>query len=87
MTNYWYAQNQHWDNARYTNVYSRYSRISIDDAMTIALEQIPGEVVKVELDTENGLLIYEVNIITMQGDKYEFEIDAQTGDIIKLKRD
>lgn len=87
MTNHWYVQNQHWQNGNYTNQYSRYSRISIDDAMTIALERIPGEVVKVELDTENGLLVYEVDIINMQGVKYEVEIDAQTGEVIKLKRD
>lgn len=87
MPNHWYVQNQQWQNERYTNHYSRYSRISIDDAMSIALERIPGEVVKVELDTSNGLLVYEVDIINMQGVKYEIEIDAQTGEIIKLKRD
>ncbi len=87
MTNQWYAQNGHWQNNRHSNHYSRYSRISIDDAMSIALERVPGEVVKVELDTEHGLLIYEVDIINMQGIKYEVEIDAQTGEVIKIKRD
>lgn len=76
-----------WQNNHYSNQYSRYSRISIDDAMSIALERVPGEVVKVELDTENGLLIYEVDIINMQGIKYEVEIDAQSGDVIQIKRD
>ncbi len=87
MTNHWYAQNGQWQNQGVQNPYSRYSRISIDDAMTIALEQIPGEVVKVELDTENGLLVYEVDIVTMEGLKYELEIDAQSGAIVKIKRD
>lgn len=82
LTNHWYVQN-----GQYTNQYSRYSRISIDDAMAIALERVPGEVVKVELETENGLLVYEVDIINMQGIKYEVEIDAQTGEVIKIKRD
>jgi uncharacterized membrane protein YkoI len=67
--------------------YSRYSRISIDDAMSIAVAQIPGEVVKVELDTENGRLVYEVDIVTWQGIEYEMEIDAQKGRITKLKRE
>lgn len=87
MTNNWYDPNQQWQNGRYANQYSRYSRISIDDAMAIALERVPGEVVKVELNTENGLLVYEVEIINIQGVKYEVEIDAQTGEIIKLKLD
>lgn len=87
MTNHWYVQNDPWQNGQYTNQYSRYSRISIDDAMAIALERVPGEVVKVELDTENGLLIYEVDIINMQGIKYEVEIDAQSGEVMRIKRD
>ncbi|WP_368668760.1 PepSY domain-containing protein [Sporosarcina sp. 6E9] len=67
--------------------YNRYSRISIEDAMSIAMSQIQGEIVKVELDTENGRLVYEVDVVTMQGIKYELEIDAQTGRITKIKRD
>jgi len=55
--------------------------------MYIALEQIPGEIVKIELDTENGILVYEVDIMTAQGIKYEMDIDAQTGRIIKIKND
>lgn len=88
MTNNWYAQNPYWHHPRNQhNQFSRYSRISIDDAMEIALEQIPGEVVKAELDTENGTLVYEVDIINMQGLKYEIVIDTQTGRIVKLERD
>lgn len=87
LTNHWHGYNPHWQAQRQPNEYSRYSRISIEDAMAIALEQIPGEVVKIELDTKNGMLIYEVDIINRQGIKYEVEIDAQTGRIIKMKRD
>lgn len=87
MSNHRYDQNQQWQTNRYTNEYSRYSRISIDDAMSIALERVSGEVVKAKLDTADGLLIYEVDIINRQGVKYEVEINAQTGEIIKLERD
>ena len=86
--NNWYDPNRDWNNQGYNNQpYNRYSRISIEDAMSIAMEQIPGEIVKVELDTEDGILIYEVDIMTAQGIKYEMEIDAQTGRIVKVIRD
>ena len=86
--NNWYDPNRDWNNqGHYNQPYNRYSRISIEDAMGIAMEQIPGEIVKVELDTEDGLLVYEVDIMTAQGIKYEMEIDAQTGRIVKIKRD
>ena len=74
--------NNYWNQS-----YNRYSRISIEDAISIALSQIPGEVTKVELDTENGRLVYEVDIITRQGIEYDMEIDAQTGRITRLRRD
>lgn len=83
LTNNWYDQNQYPSN----QPYSRYSRISIEDAMSIATEQIPGEVVKVELDREDGILIYEIEIVNTQGIKYEVEIDAQTGRILKMQLD
>ncbi|WP_172369101.1 PepSY domain-containing protein [Sporosarcina jiandibaonis] len=67
--------------------YNRYSRISIEDAMSIARSQILGEITKIELDTENGRLVYDVEITTRQGIEYEMEIDAQTGRITKLRRD
>ena len=67
--------------------YNRYSRISIEDAISIAMTQIPGEVTKAELDTENGRLVYEVDIITRQGIEYDMDIDAETGRITRLKRD
>lgn len=67
--------------------YNRYSRISIEDAISIAITQIPGEVTKAELDTENGRLVYEVDIITRQGIEYDMDIDAETGRITRLKRD
>jgi uncharacterized membrane protein YkoI len=55
--------------------------------MSIAMSQIPGEIIKVELDTENGKPVYEVDVVTRQGIEYELEIDAQTGRITKIKRD
>ena len=83
MTNNWYNQNTYPNNQSY----SRYSRISIEDAMSIASSQIPGEIVKVELEKENGIYLYEVDIVNAEGIKYEVEIDAQTGNVLNIKID
>lgn len=64
-----------------------YRQISIEDAIRIARERVPGEVVKVELEREHGRLIYEVEIISNQGPKYEIDIDATTGQIIEIELD
>lgn len=64
-----------------------YREITIVDAMNIALQQVQGQVVKAELDMEKGLKVYEVDIITPQGVKYEVLVDVNTGGIVGVKLD
>jgi uncharacterized membrane protein YkoI len=59
--------------------------ISMETAVDIALRRVPGQVVKVELDTENGLLVYEVVVRTPYG-LYEVDVNAVTGDVVKVER-
>lgn len=85
MTNHnMYGQNHYWEN-HWQN--PRYRRISTEQAISIALQQVPGHVVKTELEYEDGQLIYEIDIRNNQGIKYEVEIDAITGEIVKVKLD
>lgn len=83
MTNQWYHHNQH--PGQHGHNPSRV--ISIGEAMNIALAQVPGQVVKVELDWEHGRQIYEVDIRAQNGVKYEVEIDAHTGQVLRVKVD
>lgn len=59
--------------------------MSIVDAMQIALNEIFGQVLKIELDRESGLWIYEVQIITPEGITYNIDVDAITGNIINVE--
>lgn len=85
MTNQnWYGQNDYWEN-HWQN--AQYRTLSIDDAMGIALARVPGKVVKAELDNDDGVLLYEIDIRTADGLKYEVKIHANSGQIIKVKLD
>lgn len=85
MTNHnMYNQNHSWTN-HWQN--PQYRRISIEQAMTIALQRVPGQVVKAELEYEDGMLVYEVDIRSQDGVKYEVQVDAITGAIIRVKMD
>ena len=55
--------------------------------MAIALERVPGQVVKAELDYDDGMLVYEIDIRTAEGHKYEVKIDANTGAVLRVKLD
>ncbi|OLO28239.1 hypothetical protein BTR23_17945 [Alkalihalophilus pseudofirmus] len=61
--------------------------MSIEEAIQIALQHVPGLVVEVELDMENGFLVYEVEILTPLGIKYEVDVDVMTGRIIEIEID
>ncbi len=55
--------------------------------MAIALERVPGRVIKAELDYDNGILVYEVDVRTTEGHKFEAKIDANTRVILRVKLD
>lgn len=62
--------------------------ISKEQASKIALAQVNGEIVKIELDDlrDDDTPEYEIDIIK-DGVKYEIEIDAYTGRVKEFKRD
>ncbi len=78
------SQNEYWNN-HWQN--PQYRRITINQAMAIGVDRVPGQVIKAELDYEDGMLVYEIEIRTAEGHKYEVRIDANTGAILKVKLD
>ena len=57
--------------------------IGEDRARTIALEAYPGaEIEEVELEVEDGFLIFEVEFLATDGNEYEMVIDAGNGKIL-----
>ena len=47
------------------------------------MQLVPGQVIKVELDHENGILVYEIDIRTQS---QQVHVNATTGQILRLKR-
>ncbi|MCG5103234.1 PepSY domain-containing protein [Oceanobacillus alkalisoli] len=90
VNNHYYPYFNRYNNRQgteYDNRYSGYRQISIEEAMNIAVGRVPGQIVKVELEKEQGVWVYEVEIITAQGVKYEVEVDMNTGNIVKIEVD
>lgn len=83
-----WQQDHGWNNPmNYDNGQHFHRQITIEEAMNIALEQVPGQVVKVEMDTEKGVRVYEVDIVTAQGVKYEVAVNMNTGEIVEIELD
>jgi uncharacterized membrane protein YkoI len=46
-----------------------------------------GNVVEIELESERGVMIYEVEYLTEAGNFIEFDFDATSGSVITIKGD
>lgn len=62
-------------------------QINMVDAINIALQQVPGEAVEAERKTRRGRRIYEIEIVTAEGTKYEVEVDRNTGEVVNVELD
>lgn len=62
--------------------------ISLEKAKSIALAQVPGanesHLGEIDLDREHGRLVYEIEFF-YNNSKYEYDIDAVTGEIVGSK--
>ncbi len=56
--------------------------VTIEEAIKTATTQFPGKVLEAELESEDGKVIYEVEIVNAAGEIREIEIDAQSGKIL-----
>ncbi|QGQ48188.1 PepSY domain-containing protein [Metabacillus sediminilitoris] len=60
--------------------------ISEDEAVAIAKKNITGEIVKIELDEDDGRFEYEMELNTSNGEA-EITIDATSGKVLELEQD
>lgn len=55
--------------------------------LAIAEQRAPGDVLKVELEDDDGKPVYEVKILGRNGRVRELDIDARTGVVLKIEND
>ena len=59
----------------------------MDSAINIALAQVPGKVLRAELENENGYLVYGVEIVKTEHQIMDVKVDAGNGKILKIEQD
>lgn len=55
--------------------------------LEIVLRDTPGEILEVERDDDDGIEIYEIQILTPDDRKMEIKVNARTGAIIEKEED
>ena len=47
----------------------------------------PGKILEVELEKEHGLLIYEIELLTTDGNVFELKINAKTAELLSTEKE
>lgn len=55
--------------------------------MNVAVQTVPGQIVNVDLDMEDGILVYVMFIMAQNNKIFEVEVHARTGNIIKIEQE
>ncbi|RMX04790.1 peptidase [Corticibacter populi] len=61
--------------------------LSLPQAIEKGLEAAPGKVIDIDLDRDDGVVRYELEIITAQQENIEVHVNAATGAIDQFKND
>jgi len=60
--------------------------LPMEDILSRVRTAQPGQVVEIELEREDGRLVYEVRLIDDADAIHKLELDAATGELIKRSR-
>lgn len=61
------------------------AKVTIDQAIKTASENVPGKVVEAELEKEHDTLVWEVEVVTAENKVMEVHIDAESGAVIDVE--
>ena len=61
--------------------------LPLEQILTDLQNNVPGKLLKTELEREHGRIIYDIKILRTDGRVQEVEIDASTGEILKIEDD
>lgn len=61
--------------------------LPLAEVLAAVKAKMPGKVLEVELEVEDGVLVYDLKLLTPGGGLKEVEVDAATGKILKIEDD
>ena len=61
--------------------------LPLADILAKVTPRVPGKVIEVELEVDDGTLVYDLKVLTPQGRLQEIEVDAATGKILEIEDD
>lgn len=75
------------DHERAQRARERGEILPLDHILALVRARVGGDVVKVELERDDGIWIYELKVIDARNRLLEIEVDARSGDILEIEED
>jgi uncharacterized membrane protein YkoI len=75
------------DSAAHDAALAALAKITPDQAKAAALAAVPGAAGKVELENENGNVVFGVEVTTASGSKMDVKVDAGNGKVLAQETD
>ncbi len=69
------------------STYPGLATITLEQAKDVALANVQGEILKIELEDEDGFLVYGVEIVTPKKIIANLKIDAGNGEVLRIDKD
>lgn len=55
------------------------------EIVSLVRDKLPGEIVRVKIERENGRSVYEFRVLDTKGRLFEVYVDGRTGEIKRIK--
>lgn len=75
------------DHERAQQARERGEILPLERILALVRARVGGDVVKVELDRDDGIWVYELKVIDGRNRLLEVEVDARTGEILEIEKD
>lgn len=62
-------------------------RLALEEALRIAASHVPGEVIQVERDNDDGVEVFEIKVLAANGRILELTLDARDGRVLEIEDD
>lgn len=60
--------------------------LPLEKILPVVKEAVPGKVLGLKIEHDDGRLVYEFKVLTPAGAYYEIEVDARTGKVLDIER-
>jgi uncharacterized membrane protein YkoI len=61
--------------------------LPLETILAKVLERVPGKLLETKLEYDDGRIMYDLKILRPEGRVQEVEVDAATGEILKIEDD